>query len=444
MRRLLYLERLAFAASLMLGPSAARAADGPDPKLKPPLRDFIGLNVHTVQFKPDLYRPVARLVRDYHGFGWDVGEETDYYPRFPFARNRVDWETLYGGWTKAGYSVDVCLMFDDTPPSKWADLGRDAWAFGFQFARFFGPTGGQKLAEAVEIGNEPGKYDDASYRTLFENAAAGIRRGDPKLLIATCAMYARPSGPYHKDLATVKGLEALYDVISVHSYPELEGYPTWRRSFPEDHRLDFLPKIREVVAWRDANAPGKQVWLTEFGWDATTQPQAKEGDFKGWVGVSDEQQAQYLVRAFFALAEVNLDRAYIYWFNDDDKASVHASSGLTRQYRPKPSFHAMAHLSATLGDYRFRRIVAREPDALVVAEFAHATDPSRTIWAAWSPTGAGRKAKVLLPKVPGTVERAERMPLAAGPADAVPWRITAGGEVEVEIGEAPIYLRLKP
>lgn len=444
MRRLLDLGRLAFAASLMLGPCAARAGDGPAPKLKPPLRDFIGLNVHTVQFRPELYRPVARLVRDYHGFGWDVGEETDYYPRFPFARNRVDWETLYGGWTRAGYSVDVCLMFDDTPPPKWADLGRDAWAFGFQFARFFGPTGGQKLAEAVEIGNEPGQYDDASYRTLFENATGGMRRGDPKLLIATCAMYARPSGPYHKDLATVKGLEALYDVISVHSYPELEGYPTWRRSFPEDPRLDFLPKIREVVAWRDANASGKQVWLTEFGWDATTQPQAKEGDFKGWVGVSDEQQAQYLVRAFFALAEVDLDRAYIYWFNDDDKASVHASSGLTRQYRPKPSFHAMAHLSATLGDYRFRRVVVREPEALVVAEFVHATDPSRTIWAVWSPTGAGRKAKVLLPKVPGTVERAERMPLAAGLAEAVPWRITAGGEVELEIGESPVYIRLKP
>ena len=56
----------------------------------------------------------------------------------------------------------------------------------------------------------------------------GMRRGDPKLLIATCAVYARPSGPYHKNIATVKGLESLYDVINVHSYAEAEGYPTWR------------------------------------------------------------------------------------------------------------------------------------------------------------------------------------------------------------------------
>ena len=39
-------------------------------------------------------------------------------------------------------------------------------------------------------------------------------------------------------------------------------------------------------------------------------------------------------------------RAYLYWFNDADQASLHASSGLTRNYGPKPSFDAVAHLLA--------------------------------------------------------------------------------------------------
>ena len=422
--------------------SSAASAEAP-PKAKPLFRDYMGLNVHTVQFKPELYRPVTRLVRDYHGFQWDVGGDSDYYPRFPMARNRVDWEALYGGWKAAGYSVDVCLMFDDTLPPAWKDLPRDAWGYGFQFARFFGPSGGQKLAEAIEVGNEPGKYDDASYRALFENAARGLRRGDPKLLIATCAMYARPSGPYHKDLATVKGLEDLYDVINVHSYPELEGYPTWRRSFPEDPRLDFLTKIREVLAWRDENAPGKQVWLTEFGYDATTRPRATSGDFKLWEGVSDEQQAQYLVRAFLTLAELDLDRAYIYFFNDSDEAQVHGSSGLTRNFRPKPSFHAVAHLFAALGDYRFGRVVTRKAGELVVLEFRHGKDPDRSVWVAWSPTGQGRKATTRLRPPAGTIERAERMPLTGGAPGAVPVARRGDGEVELEIGESPTYLWLK-
>ena len=83
---------------------------------------------------------------------------------------------MYGNWNKAGYSIDVSLMFDDTKPLAWKNLSRDAWGYGFQFARFFGPTGNQKLVEAVEIGNEPGKYDDPTYRLLFENTARGMRR----------------------------------------------------------------------------------------------------------------------------------------------------------------------------------------------------------------------------------------------------------------------------
>ena len=264
---------------------------------KPVFRDFMGLNTHTVRFKPELYKPVTRLLRDYHGFKWDVGDETDFRTQFPFARNRVDWGSMYESWNKAGYSIDVSLMFDDTKPAAWRDLKRDALEYGYQFAHFFGPSG-KKLVESVEIGNEPGNYDDTAYRTLFENVARGMRRGDPGLLISTCAVYARPSGPYHKNIAILKGLESLYDVVNVHSYAEAEGYPTWRRSFPEDSKLEFLPKIREVISWRNQNAPGKQIWLTEFGWDSTTKPQATEGTFKQWVGVTDLQQAQYLVRAF--------------------------------------------------------------------------------------------------------------------------------------------------
>jgi hypothetical protein len=412
-------------------------------RAKPLFRDFMGLNVHTVQFKPELYRPVTRLVRDYHGFQWDVGGETDYSPRFPMSRNQVNWETLYGGWTKAGYQIDVCLMFDDTLPAKWKNLRHDASSYGFELARFFGPSGKQKLAEAVEIGNEPGKYDDASYRLLFEHAAQGMRRGDPKLQIATCAMYARPSGPYHKDLATVKGLESLYDVINVHSYAELAGYPTWRRSFPEDPQLDFLTKIREVLTWRDTNAPGKQVWLTEFGWDATTKPQATEGDFKKWEGVTDVQQAQYLVRAFLAFAELDLDRAYIFWFNDDDKPTVHASSGLTRNYQPKPAFHAVSQMLSALGDYRFERALTRKPGELCITSFAHSMDMNLSIWVVWSPTGEGRKVNSRIRVPAGTLDRVERMALTGGAPEAVRWARLDGGEVEFEVSESPTYLWLR-
>ena len=77
-------------------------------------------------------------------------------------------------------------------------------------------------------------------------------------------------------------------------------------------------------------------------------------------------------------------------FDDKDEPQIHGSSGLTRQGRPKPAFHAVAHLKKTLGDYRFRRVVEEKPSRNFVYEYVHGDDPRRRIWAVWSPTGTGK------------------------------------------------------
>jgi len=38
----------------------------------------MGINGHTVQFRPHLYRPVATLVRGYHPAEWDLGKNSSY------------------------------------------------------------------------------------------------------------------------------------------------------------------------------------------------------------------------------------------------------------------------------------------------------------------------------------------------------------------------------
>jgi len=407
--------------------------------MKPLMRDFIGLNTHTVQFRPALYQPVTRLLRDYHNLDWDTGMDTSSALKFPMSQNGVNWQDLYGAWRKAGYSIDVCVQFGPIKQDGWKDMPRDARNYGKAFASYFGP-GGHDLAESAEIGNEPGNYSDESYRTVFENMARGMREGDPKLKIVTCATFAKKSGPYHKSLSTVEGLESLYDVINLHSYAQAEPYPTWRRSYPEDPKLEFLKDIDDVIAWRNAHAPGKPVWLTEFGWDATTKPQDKEGTFKQWVGVTDTQQAQYIVRAYMVLSAMDLDRAYLYWFNDEDKPSVHASSGLTRHYQPKPSFYAVAHLMKTLGEYRLSRVVTQKTGELYAYEYQKGSDPQDKILAVWLPGGSGKTTTITLPGLGGKVKKAERMPLAAGDAESVTWQNAPGGAIRLEVSESPVYL----
>src|ERR1700710_275507 len=92
---------------------------------RPAMRDFMGLNTHTLGFKPDLYAPVCRHVRDYHPFDWDTGKDTASPTHFPMAANGVSWEQLYGNWTKKGFDVDACVMFDNLPQEKWNDPAKD-------------------------------------------------------------------------------------------------------------------------------------------------------------------------------------------------------------------------------------------------------------------------------------------------------------------------------
>ena len=407
--------------------------------MRPLLRNFIGINGHTVQFRPDLYRPVCGLVRDYHPVEWDLGSNSAELPAFPLAKNRVDWNQVYGSWRAKGWNIDVCLMFESVKQADWKNIGADAEAYGRAFAREFGPSGKRKLVDSVEIGNEPGKWNDADYTRMFKAMANGARAGDPKLNIVTCNLTTGKSGDYEKNVACVAKSPELFDVLNIHTYAQLEGWPTWRRSFPEDPKLlHYLPDVDALCHWRDAQAPGKPVWITEFGYDSSTKPPEKTGDFAKWNGVNDLQQAQWLVRSLLVFSAMPVDRAYIYFFNDDDQPSLHASAGITRHFQPKPAYYALAHLLRLLGEYRFQGMVTNAPGHLRVQEYKN--DSNKIIWAVWSPTGEGRDFTTTLDNVPGRLVDAQRMPLTANPSAAPVVAEVKPGQLKVQLRESPLYL----
>ena len=221
----------------------------PETDSHPTIGELMGINGHTIQFKPELYSKVCRKARDYHSFGWDMGKDTDFVPRFPEARNRVNWDLVYGSWQSHTFETDVCVMFNETPPDSWKDLTRDARAYGLAFAKAFGPSSTKKLVSSVEIGNEPGDYSDERYRQLFENMTKGLREGDPRLKILTCNMTTGQSGRYEKSVKCVEGLEPLYDVLNIHTYAIAEKWPSWKRTFPEDPTVDFLSNVQSLITW---------------------------------------------------------------------------------------------------------------------------------------------------------------------------------------------------
>ncbi|HYF47947.1 MAG TPA: hypothetical protein VEJ63_00965 [Planctomycetota bacterium] len=419
---------------------SAFCADEAPPR--PVLKDFLGLCTHTIQFRPKLYQPICRLARDYHPVEWDLGQDSDHKTEFPWARNKVNWETVYGSWKEAGFDAIASLMFESIPQEKWNDVKRDAHAYGKAFAQYFGPSGEKKLLSAVEIGNEPGKWDDASYRIMLEHMSKGLREGDPKLKILTCNLTAGKSHEYAKSVECLKGLESSYDILNIHVYAMVEGWPTWRRSFPEDPKITYLKEVRDVVAWRDKNAPGKPLWITEYGWDCTTKKPDPKTEFAKWEGVTDKQQAQWLVRSTLIFMGMDVERAYIYWFNDSDQPSLHASSGITRDWKPKPSYWALGHLYKNLADYRFSRIVKSVEGEASIYEFVHSAEGCKRVLAIWSPTGSERNSEASVDLEGAKLLRAERMPLKEG--DVPPEQIALkDGKAVVKFDESPIYLFLE-
>lgn len=433
--------------------SAATAAE----KEKPLMRDFMGINAHSVQFKAELYAPVCRLVRDYHNIDWDVNDDSSAQTTFPHAlkaihwkddsgkfrdwRGPVDWQQIYSEWIAAGFEIDACLSLGNFTIDKWNNPEEDAYRYGKDFAEYFGPSGPNKLVTSVEIGNEPAgqdRFSEEDYLAIFEPMARGIREGDPELLILTCTAAAPEPDPWSHNLNIFRDHGDLYDVINIHHYTMPKGWPTWERVNPEDAEAGYGPILEKTVRWRDQYAPGKQIWITEFGYDASTQDPDPEGPMKDWIDSTDLEQAQWIVRSFLCLAQLDVDRAYLYWFNDSDTPSFHAASGITRKLEPKMSYWAMRHLYQNLGDYRFGKIVRRTKDCFIY-EFVHGDDPSQVVWVAWSPT-RGDKTTTQSIKLPGQLVKAERMPTTE--AEAAPVELTQAdsGTVKLPVTESPLYL----
>lgn len=139
---------------------------------------------------------------------------------------------------------------------------------------------------------------------------------------------------------------------------------------------------------------------------------------------------------------MDVQRAYLYFFNDSNEPSFHAASGITRDFIPKPSFHAVAHLYRALGEYCFQRAVVQQSGQFYAYQFVHAKDPQRSIIVAWSPTKTGSPTEVTLPVGKAKVTRAEQMPLNDNAPTAVGFAHEADS-VKFSVSGAPVYLRLE-
>ena len=140
----------------------------------------------------------------------------------------------------------------------------------------------------------------------------------------------------------------------------------------------------------------------------------------------------------FAVFLMDVERAYVYFFNDSDEPSFHAASGITRNFQPKPSFHALAYLYMSLSDYRIRRVLLRKADVYAY-EYSPTAESKTSVVVAWSPTGDQRNATVEIPTGTVKVIRAQRMPL--GPGDAPQIEVMVRSQsISFVVDESPTFI----
>jgi hypothetical protein len=141
---------------------------------------------------------------------------------------------------------------------------------------------------------------------------------------------------------------------------------------------------------------------------------------------------------------MGVSKAFVYFFNDDDKPQLHAGSGLTRNFKPKPAYHAVAWMLDALKDHRFAKAASKSLEQGYSYEFqpdAKTAKDQPNILAVWHATQENQE--ISLPMDGRAFIKAERMPLQPGAAEIVTPVSLTTHTLKLKTGGRPIFLWLK-
>lgn len=197
--------------------------------------------------------------------------------------------------------------------------------------------------------------DPEAYANLLKVTYKHMRDAQPSARIAYGGLFWHEqviSGApkfLDRSLAAVPDLPNFFDVVAYHPYTL---YPP--SVSPESNRGAEVPLPEMHAALEEVlnvyNASGKEFWITEVGWP-TAGP------------VTEELQAQYLVRSSILSMSVGATRVCWFTFQDGPNFGTFPPEhdfGLLkfsendREFSPKQSFYALRAMSERLGGTRYR------------------------------------------------------------------------------------------
>ncbi|MCX2745872.1 hypothetical protein OO013_18465 [Mangrovivirga sp. M17] len=359
------------------------------------------------------------IVREYHQWDWMEGARNKNYQGFPSNLNRFNPTIAGNGWNFDSYyktlhqkgKIVVPVMVGTTlwmtgegekslenKPTK-GDPGnpfdyKEHADHMFQFAARYGSNSvkkdllklhssqekisGMGVLQYYENWNEPDKWwmSRVQYFTPFEYAALssadydghqgkmgetfGILNADPnsKLVMAGLATfnleYVKAMKFWCEHNRTDK--KFVWDVINFHHYSNNGGTQHGKATkgiSPEADSLFY--KIKRLSNFRDKYLPGKELWITEFGYDTQT----KGSQIAPALGnlTSEEVQAAWLIRSIIIGKAAGANRMTQFMLRDGNEESfqTYMNSGLTSSkhtgYQKKTSWYYYSTINHHLREF---------------------------------------------------------------------------------------------
>ena len=152
----------------------------------------------------------------------------------------------------------------------------------------------------------------AQYVDLLKAAYPQLKSGDPNTKVVL-------AGPSTNDDAWIGqvysfGAKNYFDVLATHPYQGLANQPP---EYPDDGHTWWFTHLPAVLRVMQQYSDGsKEVWFTEFGWSSHLN---SAGQPNWQLGVTPDQQGDYLVRSF-KYAQANYPNVTtLFWYNDRNR-----------------------------------------------------------------------------------------------------------------------------
>ena len=352
-----------------------------------------GYNVYSDELPadkgPHLFSQICKLVRNYHRLDWDTQTPQnlpDYKKMSEGKGTRpnpwLNWDREYANWKKAGFTTDASILFNNElfPDTLWKNPYRESYRLGKTFTTHF--VNNKKLIRQIEVGNEPWGYNPGIYQQILSGFAEAAHQ-TAEVTILPCALQAYnpyPDANHYINLYLNNQNIRLVDGLNTHIYNYIfnrNGDLTAVN--PEDPRAEIW-SVANLQRYRNKNLPGKDIFVTEFGYDSDGGGETCTHT----VCVNEKVQAIYGIRSALILQRLGVKQFYWYYFANVAYSSfLHNRAGLVSSskagFKKKTSFYAFKNLYDNLKNFSFDEIIA-ENNRLFAYRFSNNDEQIIILW----------------------------------------------------------------